>query len=199
MVLVMVKNLVSKNMLLLMFSGMTKITWLYALTCILYLVLELPLFPLLTAILAFFTPIIITYSLKDRGRMIIEYVLIHIFLYLIILLYTFYFYGNWTESFLGFQWLKMILNKQYGAVDGIAYILIIFWISIYWRYGYITAHHSNDYYEITSGFDLGIVVLVVTFIILGAADMTLPYSKTLIIYYFLFGMFFLTKNKGNNF
>ena len=189
MVSLMLENLNNKNVLLLIFAGMMEITWLFAITCILFLILEIPLFPIITAIFAYFTPIIITFTLRGRGKRIFEYVIIHIFFYLLILLYTFYFYGNWTGSFLSFKWLGLILNKEYGSVSGYVYLIIIFWFSIYWRYGYKAAHRSNDYLQITSGFDMGIVVLVITFIILGATNMSLPYSSLLIIYYFLFSMF----------
>jgi len=192
----MTESLKSKKALLFIFAGMMEITWLYAITCILFLLLEAPLFPIWTAVLAFFVPIIITSILDGRGRRIIEYVALHIFFYLLILLYTVYSYGNWTESFLAFQWLKMIFHQQQGPVDGFTYLLIIFWFSLLWRGGYKLAHRSNDHLTISSRFDLGIVALVSIFIILGSTSMSLPHSSALIIYYFLFSMFAISIAKN---
>ena len=121
----------SKRTLLLISAGMMEITWLYVLACIFFLMLKAPIFPIWTAILAFFTPILIHSVLKGRGRRIIIHVILHAFFYLTILLNTFYFYGNgnWQGPFFNFKWLEMILHQQYGSVNGLAYLFILFWFS----------------------------------------------------------------------
>ncbi len=192
----MAESLKNKKALLFISAGMMEITWLYALACILFLILNAPIFPIWSAILAFFIPILITSVLKGRGRRIIVYAILHLFFYLTILLYTFYFYGNWQESFLNFKWLEMILHQQYGSVDGFTYLIIIFWFSFLWISGYKLANRSNNYFMITSRFDLGIVALIFTFIILGSMDLFFPRSGILIIYYFLFSMFTISLAKN---
>ena len=179
---------------------MMEITWLYVLACIFFLMLKAPIFPIWTAILAFFTPIFINSVLKGRGRRIIIHVILHAFFYLTILLNTFYFYGNWPGPFFNFKWLEMILHQQYGSVGGLAYLFILFWFSFLWISGYKLANRSNDFYKIASRFDLGIVALVSAFIILGSMNLSFPRSEVSIIYYFLFSMFAisLAKNLGSS-
>ena len=190
----------SKRTLLLISAGMMEITWLYVLACIIFLMLKAPIFPIWTAILAFFTPILIHSVLKGRGRRIIIHVILHAFFYLTILLYTFYFYGNWQGPFFNFKWLEMILHQQYGSVGGLAYLFILFWCSFLWISGYKLANRSHDFYQIASRFDLGIVALVSAFIILGSMNLSFPHSEVSIIYYFLFSMFAisLAKNLGSS-
>ncbi len=178
-----------KKTLLYISAGMMEITWLYALASILFLMLNYPLSPIWAAMLAFFVPIIITSALKGRGRRIIEHVLLHLLFYLFLLLSTIYFYGNWREPFLSFTWLEMILAQQYGTVSGFAYLLVLIWFSFLWINGYKLANRSNDYFIITSRFDLGVVALIITFIILGSTNISFPRADILIIYYFLFSMF----------
>jgi len=89
----------SKKTLLLISAGMMEITWLYVLACTLFLMVKVPIFPIWSAILAFFTPIFIHSVLKGRGRRIIEHVILHAFFYLTIFIYTLYFYGNWQGFF----------------------------------------------------------------------------------------------------
>jgi len=192
----MTEGLNSKSTLLLISAGMMEITWLYALTCILFLMLESPLIPLWAVILSFFTPILITSILKGRGRRIIEHVILHIFFYFMILLYTFYVYGNCQGSFFNFKWLKMLLNQQYGSVGGFSYLFILFWLLFLWINGYKLVNRSNDYFIIASHFDLGILMLVFTFIILGSLHLSLPFAGLLILYYFLFGMFSISLAKN---
>jgi len=192
----MIENLKSKKILLLISAGMMEITWLYALACILFLMLNAPVFPIWTTVLSFFTPVIITSILKGRGRRVIEHFILYTFFYFVVLLYTFYIYGNWQDSFLNFNWLKMILHQQYGLVGGVTYLSIIFWLSVFWISGYKLANRSNDYFMITSRFDLGITGLVITFIILGSMNFSFPHSGTLIIYYFLFSMFTISLAKN---
>ena len=177
-----------KKTLLYISTGMMEVTWLYALASILFLILYYPLFPIWAAILAFFVPVIITSALKGRGRRIIEHVLLHLLFYLSILLFTIYFYGNWPEPFWNFTWLEMILNQQYGAVSGFAYLLVLIWFSFLWINGYKLANRSCDYFIVTSRFDLGMVALILTFIILGSINLSFPRAEILIIYYFLFSM-----------
>jgi hypothetical protein len=177
-----------KKTLLYISAGMMEITWLYALASILFLMLNYPLFPIWAAMLAFFVPIIITSALKGRGKRIIEYVLLHLLFYFSLLLSTIYFYGNWQEPFLSFSWLEMILDQQYGTVSGFAYLLVLIWFSFLWISGYKLANRSNDYFIITSRFDLGVVALIITFIILGSTNISFPRANILIIYYFLFSM-----------
>lgn len=186
----------SKSILLLISAGMMEITWLYALSCILFLMLQSPLIPLWAVVLSFFTPMLIASALKGRGRRIIEHVILHISFFFMILLYTFYVYGNWQESFFNFQWLKMLLDRQYGSVGGASYLFIFFWFSFLWISGYKLANRSNDYFIIASRFDLGIVMLVFTFIILGSIHLSLPFAGLLIIYYFLFSMFSISLAKN---
>ncbi|MBE3113503.1 MAG: DUF4129 domain-containing protein, partial [Actinobacteria bacterium] len=190
----------NKRTLLLISAGMMEITWLYVLACIIFLMLKAPIFPIWTAILAFFTPILIHSVLKGRGRRIIIHVILHAFFYLTILLYTFYFYGNWQGPFFNFKWLEMILHQQYGSVGGLAYLFILFWCSFLWISGYKLANRSHDFYQIASRFDLGIVALVSAFIILGSMNLSFPHSEVSIIYYFLFSMFAisLAKNLGSS-
>src|SRR5665648_686722 len=133
----------SKRTLLLISVGMMEITWLYVLACILFLMLKAPLFPIWTAILAFFMPIFIHSVLKGRGRRIIIHVILHTFFYLTILLNTFYFYGNWPGPFFNFKWLEMILHHQYGSIGGLVYLLILFWFSFIWISGYKLANRSH--------------------------------------------------------
>jgi len=177
-----------KKTLLYISTGMMEVTWLYALASILFLLLNYPLFPIWAAILAFFVPIIINSALKGRGKRIIEHVLLHLLFYLSILLFTIYFYGNWPEPFWNFTWLEMILNQQYGAVSGFAYLLVLIWFSFLWINGYKLANRSCDYFIVTSRFDLGMVALILTFIILGSTNLSFPRADILIIYYFLFSM-----------
>jgi len=186
----------NKRTLLLISAGMMEITWLYVLASIVFLMMKAPIFPIWSAILAFFTPIFIHSVLKGRGRRIIEHVILHAFFYLTISLYTFYFYGNWQGSFFNFKWLEMILHRQYGSVGGLAYLFILFWVSFLWVSGYKLANRSHDFYEITSRFDLGIVVLVFAFIILGGMNLSFPRSQVAIIYYFLFSMFTISLAKN---
>jgi len=186
----------SKSILLLISAGMMEISWLYALSCILFLMLESPLIPLWAVVLSFFTPILIASVLKGRGRRIIEHVILHISFSFMILLYTFYVYGNRQESFFNFGWLKMLLHQQYGSVSGPSYLFILFWLSFLWISGYKLVNRSNDYFIIASRFDLGIVMLVFTFIILGSIHLSLPFAGLLIIYYFLFSMFSISLAKN---
>lgn len=69
----------TKRTLLLISAGMMEITWLYVLSCILFILLKTPLFPIWTAVLAFFTPIFIHAVLKGRGKRIIIHVILHAF------------------------------------------------------------------------------------------------------------------------
>lgn len=186
----------NKSTLLLISASMMEITWLYAVACILFLIIKSPLIPLWAAILSFFVPMLLSSILKGRGRRIIEHVILHISFYFMVLLYTFYLYGNWQGSFFNFKWLKMLLHQQYGAVSGFSYLFILFWLSYLWIAGYKLMNRSNDYYMITSRFDLGILMLVFVFIILGAMNLSLPFASLLITYYFLFSMFaiFLAKD-----
>jgi hypothetical protein len=190
----------SKRTLLLISAGMMEITWLYVLASILFLMLKAPIFPIWTAILAFFMPIFIHSVLKGRGKRIIIHVMLHAFFYLTILLYTFYFYGNWQGPFFNFKWLEMILHQQYGSIGGLAYLFILFWFSFLWISGYKLAKRSHDFYQIASRFDLGIVALVFAFIILRSMNLSFPRAEVSIIYYFLFSMFAisLAKNLGSS-
>jgi hypothetical protein len=83
----------------------------------------------------------------------------------------------------------MILNQQYGAASGFAYLLVLIWFSFLWINGYKLANRSHDYLVLTSRFDLGVVALIITFIILGSTNISFPRADILIIYYFLFSMF----------
>ena len=91
----------------------------------------------------------------------------------------------------------MILHQQYGLVGGLAYLFILFWFSFLWVSGYKLASRSNDFYQIASRFDLGIVVLVFAFIILGSMNLSFPHSQVAIIYYFLFSMFTISLAKNS--
>ena len=192
----MAKGLKNKQVILYISAGIMEISWLYALTCILFLMLNNPVFPIWTAILAFFIPIIITFILKGRGRRIIEYVILHFLFYTATSLYTLYIYGNWQENFFDFKWLEMILHQQYGSVGGFAYLLVIFWLSIFWINGFKLAKRSNDHLTITTRFDLGVALLVLAFVISGATGLSLPRSNLIIIYYFLFSMLSIALSKN---
>ncbi len=185
-----------KEVLLLISAGMMELTWLYAVACILFLMMDYPIFPIWTAITAFFTPIIVTSALKGRGKRIIEHVLLHLFFYLSTLLPVIYFYGKFQKPFLSFTWLEMILHQQYGSIDGFAYLLMMIWFSILWINGFKLANRSNDYFTVASRFDLGIVALTITFIILGSMSISFPRAGILIIYYFLFSMFAIAVAKN---
>ncbi|HNR64931.1 MAG TPA: DUF4129 domain-containing protein [Atribacterota bacterium] len=82
----------------------------------------------------------------------------------------------------------MFFQKQYGPIDGFAYILLIFSFASFWFSGYKLVERSNDHLTIASRFDLGIVMLVLTFIIAGSTDIIFPRAGILISYYFLFSM-----------
>jgi hypothetical protein len=192
----MAEKIKNKSILLLIFTGMMEVTWLYAASCLLFLMLEVPLFPIWTAVLALFTPIFITNILQGRGRRIIDYVILHTIFYVLILLYTLYYYEHYQESFLSFQWIGRMLHQQSGALEVFIYILIIFWFSVLWYNGYKIAHRTNDHLTITSRFDLGIAALTFIFIILGSAKISFPNSGILIIYYFLFSMFAISVAKN---
>lgn len=192
----MTEKIKNKSILLLIITGMMELTWIYAASCLLFLMLEVPLLPIWTAVLAIFIPIFITNILQGRGKRIIEYVLLHTIFYILILLYTLYYYRQYQESFLSFQWIGSILYQQSGPLEGFIYILIIFWFSVLWYNGQKIAHRINDHLTITSRFDLGIAVLTFIFIILGSAQITFPNSGTLILYYFLFSMFAISIAKN---
>ena len=178
----------ANNLLLIIMSGMMEITWLYAIAGIFFLLLNAPLFPIWAALIGFFLPIIIVSLLKGRGRRIIEHFFIHSFFYLLVLLYTIYNYGYGKEAFFGFKWLEMFFQKQFGTIDGFAYILLIFSYTLFWYNGYRLINRSNDHMTVSSRFDLGIVMLVVAFIISGSTNTVFPDSNLLISYYFLFSM-----------
>ncbi len=169
-------------------SGMMEITWLYALACVFFLMLNSPLFPIWSAIIAFFTPVIITSIIKGRGKRIAIHFFLHFLFYALILLYTLHNYGFWNVSFLNVKWLQMFFYKQFGPLDGFTYFLLIFWFSCFWFSGYKLINRSCDYLAITSRFDLGIFMLVLTFIISGSTGTPFPNSSVLISYYFLFSM-----------
>ena len=180
---------IRKNRILLIItSGMMELTWLYALACLLFLLLNSSLFPIWSATLAFFVPIIITSTLKGRGKRLFEHFIIHSLSYISLLLLTIYNYGYRDGSFLSLRWLEMFFQKQYGPVDGFAYILLIFWFSYFWYSGYKLIERPNEYLTITSRFDLGIAMLALTFIITGVTNTIFPYSSVLISYYFLFSI-----------
>ena len=188
----------TKKILLFISAGMIEITWLYALNSLLFLMLSLPGFPIWSVLLAFFVPILIIFTLKGTGKRIIELFLLHLFFFTFILLYTIYTYGNWQVqfSFLDPTWLKMIMDHQYGQIEGYSYLLIIFWVSVYWISGFLISKRPNNHTTIASRFDLGITVLVFVFIILWVTDLSLVRPEFLIIYYFLFSMlaFSIAKN-----
>jgi len=101
------------------------------------------------------------------------------------------------DSFFNFKWLEMILQSAiwFGWWIGLFYSFL-FWVSFLWVSGYKLANRSHDFYEITSRFDLGIVVLVFAFIILGGMNLSFPRSQVAIIYYFLFSMFTISLAKN---
>lgn len=185
-----------KEALLGISAGMMELTWLYAIACILFLMMDYPIFPIWAAITAFFIPVMVTSFLKGRGKRIIEHVLLHLFFYLSTLLPVIYYYGKLQKPFWSFTWLKMILHQQYGSMDGFAYLLMVIWFSILWINGFKLANRSNDYFMVASRFDLGIVALIITFIILGSMSISFPHAGILIIYYFLFSMFAIALAKN---
>lgn len=184
----MAKDIKRNRIFLIISSGMMEITWLYALAGVFFIMLNAPVFPIWAALLSFFTPIIITSFLKGRGRRIIEHLIVHSLFYISILLYTIFYYGYGNELFFSFRWLQMFFQKQYGSIDGFAYILLILSFASFWFSGYKLIGRSNDHLTISSRFDLGIVMLVLTFIIAGSTDITFPRAGILISYYFLFSM-----------
>ena len=184
----MAKDIKRNRIFLIISSGMMEITWLYALAGVFFIMLNAPVFPIWAALLSFFTPIIVTSLLKGRGRRIIEHLIVHIFFYILILLYTIFNYGYGNELFFSLRWLQMFFQKQYGPIDGFAYILLIFSFASFWFSGYKLIDRSNDHLTITSRFDLGIIMLVLTFIIAGSTDIIFPRAGILISYYFLFSM-----------
>ena len=184
----MAKDLSRNGTLLIITSGMMEITWLYALACVFFLMLNAPLFPIWAAMLAFFIPIIITSLTKGRGKRIIELFILHLLFYVLILTYTIYNYSYRSVSFLNLRWIQTLVNKQFGPLDGFAYFLLICWFSCVWFCGYKLANRSKDYFALTSRFDLGIVMLVLTFIISGSTNTLFPNASILISYYFLFSM-----------
>jgi len=184
----MVNELTRNRTLLIITSSMMEIIWLYALASISFLLLNTPLFPVWAATLAFLIPLIITSILKGRGKRIITLFIIHLLFYILTLTYTLYNYGYQAVPLLNFRWIQIFFNKQFGTVNGFAYFLLIFWFSCFWFNGYKLINRSNDYFTITSRFDLGIVMLVLTFIISGAMNTLFPNSNVLICYYFLFSM-----------
>ena len=178
----------TNKILLIITTGMMEITWLYALASLLFLLLNASLFPIWSALLSFFMPIVIISTLKGRGRRIFEHFLIHSLFYVSLLLLTIYKYGYYGQSFLSLRWLELFFLKQYGPVDGFSFILLIFWFSFFWYSGYKLINRSNDYLTVTSRFDLGIAILVLTFIITGSTNTIFPNSAILISYYFLFSI-----------
>ncbi len=181
-------------------SGMMEITWQYAISGVFFLLLNAPLFPIWAVLIAFFLPIIITSLLKGRGRRIIEHLIIYGFFYISLLLYTIYNYGYRNESFLNMRWLEMFFQKQFGIIDGFAYILLIFFYTLFWYNGYQLIIRPNDHMTISTRFDLGIVLLALTFIISGGTNTIFPNSNLLISYYFLFSMLaiILSQNSKNS-
>ncbi len=183
-----VKENKNNKTLLIVTSGMMEITWLYGLAGVFFIMLKAPVFPIWAALLSFFIPIVITSFLKGRGRRIIEHLFVYGFFYFLILLFTIYYYGYRNELFLSLRWMQMFFQKQYGSIDGFAYILLIFSFTSFWYSGYKLIYRASDYLTITSRFDLGIVMLVLTFIIAGSTDIVFPRASILIGYYFLFSM-----------
>ena len=183
-----VKESKNNKTLLIVASGMMEITWLYALVVVFFIVLKAPVFPIWAALPSFFIPIVIASFLKGRGRKIIEHLFIYGFFYLLVLLYTIHYYGYRNELFLSLRWMQLFLQKQYGSIDGFAYILLIFSFTSFWYSGYKLINRANNHFTITSRFDLGIVMLVLTFIITGSTDIIFHKASLRIGYHFLFSL-----------
>ncbi len=187
-----------KKTMLFISASMMELTWLYALSCTIFFIFDFSVLPIWSAVLSFFVPVLITFTLQGRGKRVIVYFLVHSIFYLIILLYTFYSYGIWQSqgSFLKFQWLEMLLSGNYGSIDGFSYILILFFISLFWSNGTKLTNRSHDHLLIATRFDFGIMILVFVFILSGIMNFFLPYSNLLIIYYFLFSMLAISLAKN---
>lgn len=175
--------------LLVITSGMMEITWLYALSGLLFLLLNVPPFPIWAAVPAFFMPIMLISLLKGRGQRIIVHFLLHFFSYLIMVLYTIHKYGYGNIAFLDLKWIEMLLSKEFGAFGGFALFLVICCFSGFWYSGYKLIKRTQDHLTITSRFDLGIAMLVLVFLISAATQTEYPDSFMFISYYFLFSIF----------
>lgn len=92
----------------------------------------------------------------------------------------------------------MFFQKQFGSIEGFAYILLIFSFTIFWFSGYKLINRSSNHFIVTSRFDLGITMLVLTFIIAGSTDTFFPNASVLISYYFLFAILAIIISKHLN-
>ena len=179
-------------------SGMMEMTWLYALIVLFFLMLNVSLFPLWAALIAFFVPAMITNSIKGSGRKNVQHFMLHLTLYIIILFYTIYKYGYRNELFFSLKWLRRFFQQQFVSIEGFIYLLLILSFTVFWLNGHRVANRSNDHPTIASRFDLGITMLVLTFIIAGSTDTVFPNASVLISYYFLFSILAIIISKHSN-
>lgn len=184
------------TILLVISSAMMELSWIYALCSFFFLIFDYPIIPLLSSLLAFFAPIIIKSIIKGRGKKVFEHIVWYSFFYLLILLFTTYLFVPQNEPFFGFKWLNFLWYKDFGPIDGLAYIILFLSFNVFWFSGYRLTNRSANHLAVSSRFDLGIAMLALTFIISEAAGITFPNSNILIYYYFIFGIFAIIQSQN---
>ncbi len=189
-----------KNNLFVLSAAGMELSWLYALSCSFFLLAEAPLFPPWIAVLFFLLAAGLTSLLRGRGLRIIAHIIFHLLLYLVLLLWSLYVYGAWAMSFWSGAWLELLFKQQYSLQEGFVLFQIPFWSFIFWYGGLAMALRSSQYFGVTSRFDIGIVAFLLTYIIIGAAELSFPNGGLLIVSFFLFSMLSiaLVRNLGGS-